>query len=80
MLGMENEVISLQMVRKKEETMKRFLRELEHLFSAISFAEAGEFESAREILREETNDMTCDTRIARKTDLISSCEAKEQKA
>lgn len=60
--------------------MKRFSSRFEHLFSAIAFAEAGEFESAREILREETNDRICDTKIVRETDVISLREAKEQKA
>lgn len=33
--------------------MKRFGKKIENLFTAIAFAEAAEFETAREILREE---------------------------
>lgn len=33
--------------------MKKLLRKLERIFSAATFAEAGEYETAREILREE---------------------------
>jgi hypothetical protein len=33
--------------------MKRLTKKLENLFTAVAFAEAGEFDTAREILREE---------------------------
>ncbi|NWF74984.1 MAG: hypothetical protein HXY53_00180 [Nitrospirae bacterium] len=33
--------------------MKKLAKKLEKLFSAIAFAEAGEYDTAREILREE---------------------------
>jgi len=33
--------------------MKRFLKRLENIYAAVAFAEAGEFETAREIMREE---------------------------
>ncbi len=33
--------------------MKKLVRKLERLFSAAAFAEAGEYDTAREILREE---------------------------
>jgi hypothetical protein len=33
--------------------MRRLTKKLENLFAAVSFAEAGEFETAREILRKE---------------------------
>jgi hypothetical protein len=33
--------------------MKKLLRKLERLFAASAFAQAGEFDTAREILREE---------------------------
>jgi len=33
--------------------MKKLLRKLERIFSAATFAEAGEYETAREILNEE---------------------------
>jgi cellobiose-specific phosphotransferase system component IIA len=33
--------------------MKRFLKKLEGTFAAVAFAEAGEFETAKEILKED---------------------------
>jgi len=33
--------------------MKRLLKRLEDVYSAVAFAEAGEFDTAREILKEE---------------------------
>jgi hypothetical protein len=33
--------------------MKNLLRKLENIYSAVAFAEAGEFDTAREIMREE---------------------------
>ena len=33
--------------------MKRFAKKIENLFVAIAFAEAGEFDTAREYMREE---------------------------
>jgi len=44
----------------------------ERMFSAITFAEAGEFETAREIMREQKRDQKRDTQIARKTTRISA--------
>ena len=34
-------------------TMKRLLKKLENIYSAAAFAEAGEFDTAREIMKEE---------------------------
>jgi len=33
--------------------MKNFIRKLENIYAAVAFAEAGEFDTAREIMREE---------------------------
>ncbi len=33
--------------------MKNFLKKLEDIYSTVAFAEAGEFETAKEIMREE---------------------------
>jgi hypothetical protein len=33
--------------------MKRLLRKIENIYAAVAFAEAGEFDTAREILRDE---------------------------
>jgi len=33
--------------------MKRFMKKLENVFAAAAFAEAGEFDTARDILRED---------------------------
>ena len=38
---------------QKEITMKGFGKDLENTFLAITFAEAGEFQTAREYMREE---------------------------
>ncbi len=47
--------------------MKGFAKKLEDIFTAITFAEAGEFETAREILRERKREQKRDTQVARKT-------------
>ncbi|HXX53321.1 MAG TPA: hypothetical protein VEI28_01980 [Thermodesulfovibrionales bacterium] len=44
----------------------------ERMFSAITFAEAGEFETAREIMREQKRNQKRDTQITRKTNRISA--------
>jgi len=36
--------------------MKGFLKKFEQIFTAITFAEAGEFETAAQIMKEETKD------------------------
>jgi hypothetical protein len=36
--------------------MKGFTKKLEQMFTAITFAEAGEFETAEQIMKEETKD------------------------
>ncbi|RJQ51360.1 MAG: hypothetical protein C4526_10265 [Nitrospiraceae bacterium] len=38
---------------RKEAYMKKFLKKLETVYAAAAFAEAGEFETAREMLKEE---------------------------
>ncbi len=47
--------------------VKRFIKKLENIFIAITFAESGEFETAREILRERKREQKRDTQVARKT-------------
>ena len=56
--------------------MKGFAKKFEQIFSAITFAEAGEFETAREIMRERPRDQKRDTRVVRKTARISAPGAK----
>lgn len=57
-------------------TMKSFTEKIERIFSAITFAEAGEFETAREILRERPGDLKRDNTGVRKTARMSAPGAK----
>ena len=52
--------------------MKGFKEGWERLFSAITFAEAGEFDTAREIMREKKREEKRDMQITRKTARISA--------
>jgi|MudIll2142460700_1097286.scaffolds.fasta_scaffold739335_1 hypothetical protein len=52
--------------------MKGFSEKWERMFSAATFAEAGEFETAREIMREQKRDQKRDTQVTRKTNRISA--------
>jgi hypothetical protein len=36
--------------------MKKFMKKIENIYAAVAFAEAGEHETAREILREDKQD------------------------
>jgi thioredoxin-like negative regulator of GroEL len=56
--------------------MKGFSKKFEQIFMAAAFAEAGEFETAREIMREQPRDQKRDTRVERKTARISAPGAK----
>jgi len=56
--------------------MKGFSRKFERIFTAVTFAEAGEFETAREIMKEEARDQKRDVQISRKTARISAPGAK----
>ncbi len=56
--------------------MKGFSEKWDRLFSAITFAEAGEFDTAREILREKDRDQKRDTKITRKTARLTAPGAK----
>ncbi len=56
--------------------MKGFTEKWDRLFSAITFAEAGEFETAREMLREKPRDEKRETPYARKTARMSAPGAK----
>ena len=52
--------------------MKSFTEKFDKLFSAITFAEAGEFETAREIMRERPTDQKRDNTGVRKTARMSA--------
>lgn len=52
--------------------MKGFTAKWEKIFSAITFAEAGEFDTAREIMREKPRDSKRETRITRKRAGVSA--------
>lgn len=43
----------------------KFLRRLENIFSAIAFAEAGEHETARQILKENEKERTAERKKAK---------------
>ena len=52
--------------------MKGFSEKWERMFSAVTFAETGELETAREIMREQKRDQKRDTKVIRKTNRISA--------
>ena len=52
--------------------MKSLSRTWEKLFTAITFAEAGELESARSIMRDREQDQKRDTQVARKSMRLSA--------
>lgn len=52
--------------------MKGFSEKWERMFSAVTFAEAGELETAREIMREQKRGQKRDTQVAWKTKRISA--------
>jgi hypothetical protein len=52
--------------------MKALSRTWEKLFAAITFAEAGEFDTARDLMRERDQDQKRDTQIARKSTRLSA--------
>jgi len=56
--------------------MKSFTEKIERIFTAITFAEAGEFETAREIMRERPRDRKRDNTGIRKTVRMSAPGAK----
>ncbi len=56
--------------------MKGLWEKWDRLFSAIAFAEAGEFETARELMREKARVEKRDTIIKRKIPRISAPGAK----
>jgi len=56
--------------------MKSFTEKIDKLFSAITFAEAGEIETAREIMRERPSDQKRDNAGVRKTIRMSAPGAK----
>jgi hypothetical protein len=58
--------------------MRGFWEKWDRLFSAITFAEAGEFGTARELMRENARDEKRDTVIKRKIPRISAPGVKRQ--
>ena len=75
-LGTEDDIWIVKNNQKEDKKMKGFGEKWDRIFSAITFAEAGEFETAREIMREKSRDEKRDTPIARKTARISAPGAK----
>jgi hypothetical protein len=47
--------------------MKKLLRKIENIYAAVACAEAGEFDTAREILRDEERDQKRKRKRTRKT-------------
>ena len=56
--------------------MKSFTEKFERIFTAITFAEAGEFETAQQIMRERPKDRKRDDAGLRKTARMSAPGAK----
>lgn len=56
--------------------MKSFTEKIERIFTAITFAEAGEFETAQKIMRERPRDQKRDGTAVRKTARMSAPGAK----
>jgi hypothetical protein len=52
--------------------MKSFTEKFERIFTAITFAEAGEFETAQKIMRERPTDRKRDNADVRKTARMSA--------
>ena len=52
--------------------MKALSRTWERLFAAITFAEAGEFDTARSIMRDREQDQKRDTQVARQSMRLSA--------
>ncbi len=77
-IGMKDEIprIRNNSRNKEEKKMKGFSEKWDRLFSAVTFAEAGEFDTAREILREKDRDQKRDTKVVRKTARLSAPGAK----
>ena len=56
--------------------MKSFTEKFDRIFTAITFAEAGEFETAQKIMRERPTDRKRDNTGVRKTARMSAPGAK----
>jgi hypothetical protein len=56
--------------------MKSFTEKFERIFTAITFAEAGEFETAQQIMRDKPRDQKRDDTGVRKTARMSAPGAK----
>jgi adenine-specific DNA methylase len=69
-------VITEENNERRNTKMKGFSKRFEQIFTAITFAEAGEFETAREIMREQARDQKRDIPTARKSARISAPGAK----
>jgi len=52
--------------------MKSFTEKFERIFTAITFAEAGEFETAKKIMNDRPRDQKRDNTTARKTSRMSA--------
>jgi hypothetical protein len=59
------------MNRKEEDNMKGFNEKWQRIFMAAAFAEEGEFETAREVLREKTKELKREMQSPRKTIRVS---------
>jgi hypothetical protein len=61
------EIPPIKIIAQRSRTMKTLSKTWEKLFAAITFAEAGEFETARGIMRASEREQKRDTQVARKS-------------
>lgn len=62
LFGMENDIRKVKIKKKEEWKMKGLTKKLERIFLAITFAEEGEFDTARQMLMEEVETENSDVK------------------